>query len=122
MSLDPVAVMNAIDSAAALLDQDSRDLHEAITNLQTAQAIYEQARTTALIELMDQYKEAGERLPAEDLRAALVHRRVEAKVYGDFLSAKARVEAIKASSRARENALSARQSLLSTLREEAKVG
>lgn len=122
MSLDPVDVMVAIDSDAALLDQASKDLYDSIRAVATAEREYEHARSVKLIELMDEYRQAGERLPAEDLRNALVHKRIDKRLYGDWLSAKARADALRASTRAKENALSARQSLLSTLREEARVG
>lgn len=121
MSLDPIEVMNRISEDAAALDGDGKDIHDAILDLQEAEQAYQEARNIALIELMDEYKAAGERLPAEDMRSALVHRRVDKKLYGRYLSAKARTEALRAWTRTRENALSARQSLLSTLREEARA-
>jgi hypothetical protein len=60
-------------------------------------------------------------MPAEDLRRAMAHQRIDRKLYGEHLTAQARVEGGKAYLRALTAAVSARQSVLSALRAEAAV-
>ncbi len=113
--------MEAISDDAGSLDAASKALYAAITRRAEATNAYQGAMEAALIEIRDEFAAKGERLPAEDLRTALAHQRIERKVYADYLTAQAQVEAMKARTRAISDAMSGRQSLLAALRDELKA-
>ena len=118
-SLDPAGLMAAIDADARALDTCGKELGAAIKHESQVRAIHEEATEKALIELRDEAKRDGERLPGMDMLRALAHRRVDSRVYGEALAAKAQVEALRAWSRALEASVSARQSLLRAMTSEA---
>lgn len=90
-------------------------LHEAIERYEVAEAAYEKAVQTQLIAIYHKAKEAGERLPAEDIRRALAHQEISNEIYAEFLTTKATKEALQTRYRALSAAVSARQSLLKAL-------
>jgi hypothetical protein len=117
---DPVSVMAAIDGDARALDAASARLGRAIKEFAEAQRAYDSAVQGELVRIYNAAKEEGGRPPAEDVRKAQAHQRVDQDVYARFLSLQAQVDALKQYCRSRESILSARQSLLSALRAEAR--
>jgi hypothetical protein len=115
---DPATLMGEIHASARAIDAGSKQLGQAIRRLAQTQETYEAAQESALILIRDEAVTAGERVPAEDLRRAMAHRRVPSEIYGAYLQNQAEVDGLKAWLRAQEAALSARQSLLSALRAE----
>lgn len=120
-SLDPHQLMVSIEHSARLLDSAGARLAAVTKKLSTVQAEYEAAFEAALITIYDASVKNGARMPAEDVRKAMAHQQIPSKLYGDFLATKAELDALRAWTRATEAALSARQSLLSTLRAELQV-
>jgi hypothetical protein len=121
VSLNPPTLLAKLDADAAALDVAGKELAHAIGDAAKAAANYERAMQSALLELRDEHAKSGERMPAEDLRRAMAHQRIDRKLYGEHLTAQARVEGGKAYLRALTAAVSARQSVLSALRAEAAV-
>jgi hypothetical protein len=118
----PGDLMVAIERDARALDNAGRELAKAIQKQGDLEMRYERARQEALIKILHDSLEAKERVPAEDLRGALAHQQIPIDVYEGFLAGKARVDALKAWSRATEHSLSARQSLLNALKAELRAG
>lgn len=80
--------------------------------------LYEQAIATELLKIYSESKDAGERLPAEDLRKAMAHSKVKGEVWASYLTAKAKVDAIDKWIKTRQSILSALQSELGQMRVE----
>lgn len=120
MSVNPADLLTAIDTDAKRLDEATKKLAEAITDLSDRQADYDAEKNKAMLTVLHEYEGKGERLPAEDVRAALVAQQVDSLVYKQWLAAKATVDAGKAWCRSRETIISARQTLLKTLTVEAR--
>jgi DNA-binding transcriptional regulator YiaG len=113
--------MSAIDADARSLDAAGRRLAQAIQKLSGLEMQYEQAVQEQLVTLHHESKESGERLPAEDIRRALAHRKVSREVYGAYLASRAEVDALRAWCRATEASLSAKQSLLNAMKAELRA-
>ena len=119
--IDPGLLMSKIEESAREIDQCGRELATAIKSHSAAEISYEAEKEKALIEIHNAAKEKGEREPAQDLRAAMAHRKIDARIYGEYLLTKASADALRARLRALEASTSARQSLLATMREEARI-
>jgi hypothetical protein len=119
---DPYTVMGAIDADARSLDHASARLGRVIKELVDTEARYDTAFQSELVRIHHAAKQEGTRPPAEDIRKALAARSVDSTLYGRYLALQAEVEALKQFVRSREAILSARQSLLSALRAEARAG
>ena len=119
--IDPAQVMEQIDKGAKALDGGGKELGKAITEAAKTELAYKESLEKALLEVRDGYRESGERMPAEDLRLAEAHQKVNGATYAKYLTSKARVDALRAWLRALEAQVSARQSLLRALTEEARA-
>lgn len=113
----PGPIMAEIVQAAAALDECGRDLREAIAEETAARLEYDRKVEGAKIEVYNKAKRNGERPPAEDIRTALAHRMAEDE-YARHLTAKAKVEGLRAWQQSLRASTSARQTLLSTLKAE----
>jgi len=113
--------MAFLDEKAVEIDQLGKLIEEAHLELGDCEAAWEEALDEALLELVEEYGARGERLPGEDVRLALARRRTGFEIYSAFRRAKRRVEALEKHARKMETAISARQSTLRGLQEEAKV-
>jgi hypothetical protein len=118
MLASPYELMAQIDRDARALDQGGRQLAKAIQDLAKVEVNYQREYEKELISIYHGAKETGDRMPAEDIRRALAHRKIDHAVYGAFLTKTAEVEALKSWTRTVAGALSARQSLLAALRAE----
>jgi hypothetical protein len=76
---------------------------------------YEQAFEVEVLKVYHEAKRAGERMPAEDVRKAIAHEKMEDEVYAAHLLAKANLAALEKRHRALGMALTARMSLLKAL-------
>lgn len=117
----PAAVMAFLDEKAVEIDQLGKLIEEAHLALGDREAEWEAALDEALLELVEEYEARGERLPGEDVRLAKARKRTGFEVYAEYRRAKRRVEALEKHARKMETAISARQSTLKGLQEEAKV-
>jgi hypothetical protein len=118
--ISPWELMRQIDEMARSLDSASHSIAEAIIDRGHKETAYRMSFERELIKIKDEY--AGQRPPAEDLRRAMAHQRIDKKTYAEYLEADARVAALEAGGRMKRAAVSALQSLLATLRDEVKVG
>lgn len=117
----PAAVMSFLDQAAGDLDRLGKELEAAHLDLGDAESEYEEKLDLALLELVTDYEARGKRLPGEDVRLALARKRIDFSIYARFKKAKRRVEGLNLHSRKLETAVSARQSTLRGMREEASL-
>jgi hypothetical protein len=113
--------MEQIENLASEIDTTGKQLAKAIKDASEMRVDYVRAFEGELIKIRDEHKESGERLPAEEMRAALAHQRLDRFIYAKHLTAEAHVDALKAYLRALEASTSARQSLLATMREEVRL-
>ncbi|HXO86911.1 MAG TPA: hypothetical protein VN803_15420, partial [Gemmatimonadales bacterium] len=86
--------------------------------LAKAEIAYMDALDAALIQVEDEYRERGEKLPSEAQREARARQRIEAHLRKDYVEVKRKVELIEKWGRMREKALSGRQSELGFLKAE----
>src|SRR5690554_5448114 len=107
--------MVAVDNGAKALEDEAGAYHASVLRYERAEAQYNKALHTQVIKIVHKYKQAGDKLPAEDVRRALAHESIDPEVYAEYLEAKAQKEATAVRYRALEKALSARQSLLRAL-------
>lgn len=117
----PAAVIQFLDTAAGDLDRLGKELEAAHIDLGDTETLYEQKMDEALLELVEEYEVAGKRLPGEDVRLAKARKRIDFSIYSTFRKAKRRVEGLNLHSRKLETAISARQSTLRGMREEADL-
>lgn len=117
----PAAVMEFLDRAAGELDTLGKELEAAHVDLGDAETVYEEALDEALLAIVEEYEALGKRLPGEDVRLALARKRIDFSIYSTFRKAKRRVEGLNLHSRKLETAISARQSTLKGMREEAAL-
>lgn len=113
----PAALMQFLDKAAGELDELGKRLESAHIALGDAEAVWEQDKDTALLELIEQYEAEGKRLPGEDVRLAKARKRIGFQTYSDFIKAQHLVKAIERRVKRLETAVNARQSTLKALRE-----
>lgn len=128
MSLDspqsvpsPAAIMQFLDSAAGDLDSLGKELESAHIALGDAETTYEGKLDDALLEIVDEYERAGERLPGAETRMAMARKRIDFEIYVEAKKALRLVEALKARIKAYEAAVNARQSTLRGLQFELQL-
>ena len=120
--------MNPERTPARLLDElatEMRELSEAAESFSQArrtlarcQYTYERQMAEQLINLQDEYREAGERLPGEEMRRAICHSRMSDDERSNLLMSEAEVDALEKIIRVKTSVVSALQSELSFLRTE----
>ena len=115
----PGPIMAEIVESARILDECGLELRAAIEDEADARLQYDRKVEAAKIEVYHKSKKVGERPPAEDIRTALAHGMAEVE-YARHLSAKARVEGLKAYQTSVRASTSARQTLLSALKAESE--
>lgn len=120
---DPGQILAAIDADARALDTASKQLAKLIPEMGAAQIQYEDAYAHAINRLIDAYRDAGERLPGEDVRRSLVFANEPdvMSAYREKCRLEREVEAWQQWGRLKLGALNGRQSELSFLRAEAGV-
>lgn len=82
-----------------------------------AELVYQQDFNKELVRIYSEGKAEG-KIPAEDVRKAMAHANVQGKVWAEFLTSKAKKEALKVWIDTRQSVLSALQSELQQLRVE----
>lgn len=83
-----------------------------------AQLAYEKAMGKEYLKMLDEAKKSGNRVPAEDMRKAIAHSKIDEKLYEQFLLLSAEVEAADRLIRCEQANLSGLQSELSQLKVE----
>ena len=106
----PATIMVFLEEKAIEIDDLGKQLEAAHLELGDAEMVWEEARDGALLEIVDRY--AGERLPAEDVRNAMVRKRVGFEAYSNYRQAKRRCEGMEKHGRMLDTAISARQTTL----------
>lgn len=119
--MDAGRVMGQIDAGASALDTAGKEIGKAITEAAEAELAYREALEVALLKIREDFRDRGERLPAEDLRNALAHQGMDRRLYGEHIRTKARVDALRSYVRALESELSGRQSLLAAMKAEGRI-
>jgi hypothetical protein len=109
---DPGATLKAVDDGAERLEKAAESLHAAVLDAEKASQTYDEAYEKELLRIYDEAKKSGERMPAEDVRRALAHHRIESKVYIAHVETKAKLAAQEKLFRGLEKSVSARQSVL----------
>jgi len=117
----PAAVIEFLDNAAGELDQLGKEPETPHIDLGDPETVYEEKLDEALLELVDEYERLEKRLPGEDVRLAKARKRIDFDIYVRFKKAKRRVEGLNLHARKLETAVSARQSTMRGMREEAAL-
>jgi hypothetical protein len=93
MSFDPGQVMSDVDVAPKKIEA-AADLYDAAVNSEAeASLAYDKAFEAELLTIYHEAKRAGERMPAEDVRRAIAHDRMDDTLYADHVMTKARAAA-----------------------------
>jgi len=116
----PAEVMAEIDRLCRALGKVADELGGLIVSLGNAEIAYGDLYEDALCQLVEDAE--GARLPAEDVRRALIHRDPPVRqAYHEMRRIARRVDALQAWSRKAESELTGRESQLRSLRGEARV-
>lgn len=117
---DPVTVMDALGEGAGELDRLSKDMDSAVDKLNQAEMVWDNAYDEFIEELVEDT--AKKRLPGEDVRVSLCRRaRPENRLaWKSLREARRNVEKLEKQITAKRAVLSARQSELGALRDEAR--
>lgn len=114
----PGQVIEFLDTAAGELDSLGKQLEDAHIQLGDAEAEYEEKRDEATLAILEEYEgDPNRKLPGQDVRLALAHKRIDFDIYVRYRKAKRLVEGLGARTRLLESAVNARQSTLRGLRE-----
>ena len=114
---NPQQVLKAIEEDRAELIRLSGEYDKSRRELGKLEFDYEQAMATALVNFELGRREIGEKLPAEDVRRAHTHRRVD-KEFKTYLEVKASVDSLEKLIRIRQAHMSSLQSELAFMTEE----
>ena len=113
----PAVVLNQMAQVMSDLAVHGVEYQQALTRQASAKVAFEREKAKALVSLVDEYKRAGDRLPAEDVRNALTMDEIE-EYYVPLLAADADVVGLKAVLDVEKSLLMGLQSELRVLREE----
>lgn len=113
--------MAFLEEKAIEIDDLGKALEEAHINLGDTEAAWEKAKDEALLDIVHEHTGRGERVPAEDIRLAMVRARCGFEVYADYRKAKRLCEGLEQHARKMETAISARQSTLKGMQEAERV-
>jgi len=113
----PAVVLSQMAQVMSDLAVHGVEYQQALTRQASAKVAFEREKAKALVSLVDEYKRAGDRLPAEDVRNALTMDEIE-EYYVPLLAADADVVGLKAVLDVEKSLLMGLQSELRVLREE----
>lgn len=113
----PAVVLSQMAQVMSDLAVHGVEYQQALTRQASAKVAFEREKAKALVSLVDEYKRAGDRLPAEDVRNALTLEKLE-EFYVPLLAADADVVGLKAVLDVEKSLLMGLQSELRVLREE----
>jgi hypothetical protein len=117
----PGVIMVFLEEKAIEIDELGKALEAAHLELGDAEAEWEQKLDGVLIKIVEEHKAEGERVPAADIRMAMARERVGFEPYGRYIRAKRNCEGLEKHGRMLDTAISARQSTLRGLQEEARM-
>lgn len=117
---DPITLMGQIDVDCAELDQIGKDLDTVLEALELAEASYEETFEAELAVLAEEHETKG-RLPGEEVRRAIIHKRIDRGLYREVKRLSSLAKRLEARGRRIEKTLSGRQSELSFLKSEGSV-
>lgn len=118
---DPNALLQEIESLKESLNSLGDDFRSARRSKASMELAYEKAVAKVYIKLLNPTSRAQmglEKLPAEDMRKAIAHSEMDAKVWSDYLMAEADVESIGKLLKVKEAVLTGCQAQLNQLRVE----
>lgn len=113
----PSEVIQFLNEAAGELDRLGKEIEQAHIQMGDCEAIYEEKRDEALLAIVEEYEAKEKRLPGEDVRLALAHKRMDFQTLIDYRKSKRLVEGLSRRTRLLESAVNARQSTLRGIRE-----
>lgn len=113
----PAVVLNQMAQVMSDLAVHGVEYQQALTKQASAKVAFEREKAKALVGLVHEYRSAGDRLPAEDVRSALTHEGL-AEWHEPLLAADADVVGLKAVLDVEKSLLMGLQSELRVLREE----
>lgn len=113
---DPVTIMAAIDADLEALDRIGRELDITLIQYHEADEVYDEAYEEELALLVEEY--GDKRLPGEDVRKALIHKRLDPEIVRNRRRLERRVQRLTQEGRRHEKTLSGLQSELGFLRAE----
>lgn len=111
MSRAPAVVLEELGAAMRQMTERADAYAIARRSLAKCKADYEKAMSSQLVALRDEYRESGERLPSEEMRRAICHRRIGDE-YPILLAAEAEADAVERLTRIDQAYVSALQSEL----------
>jgi hypothetical protein len=114
----PASLLRELAEEMRELSEAAESFGQARRALARAKTLYEQRMTEKLIELQEEYRESGERLPGEEMRRAICHSRLDEDERANLLIGEAEVEALDKYIRVKTAVVSAIQSELSFMRTE----
>lgn len=89
----PAIVLAELGRAMRVMTERAEEYAQARRAVATFKGEYDQAMSTELVKLRDEYRSSGERLPSEEMRRAICHQRVGDQ-YRLMLAAEAEHEAL----------------------------
>jgi hypothetical protein len=115
---DPMAVALQIERISTVLGKVAAELGSVTDRLADAEILYEDAFEAELEVVREEYEADEKRLPGEDVRRALIHKRIDRELYRDVKRLTGRQQALEKFGRLKSNELNGLQSELSMLRAE----
>lgn len=119
---DPVTIISDLEDLTGRLDKASRDLYLKQEEFEKVAENYDDAFNDLLIALLDEYETSEKRLPGEDVRNALVIKKLrdtEPSLFGQHRRLKAELDRMERRAKRIEKEVNAKQSILSYLKTEA---
>lgn len=114
--------MGELDDLTSRLDTASKELYRKELEFEPVAEEYDDARNDLLIALLNEYEDSEKRLPGEDVRNALVTKRLRTEnpsLFGKYRRLRAEIDRGERRAKRIEKAISAKQSNLSYLKTEA---
>ena len=116
--IDPIDVMIKLDAQASELDRLSKDLADVERRLEPVTMAYEDFIGSFEEGLWNRHVDQGDKLPSEALRLRMAHRAMPTDLLGRYSSLIASRKRMEKRIGSLKSEISARQSILSALREE----
>ena len=109
---DPGELEVTVEEGASRLEAAAEALYHAHRQASEAELAYDKAFEIELLRIYDAAKQAGERMPAEDVRRAIAHRSMGEEAYTRHMKAKGELAGQEKLFKGLSGAVNARQSLL----------
>lgn len=121
---EPVVIISELQEFSLRLNNASQDLYKLQVDFDEVAEKYDDCFNDLLTALLDDYEEAGKRLPGEDVRNALVTKKMREEdpiLFGQYRRLRKELDRKERLTKSIEKQISARQSQLSYLKTEAQA-